>query len=404
MTLNDSATPHLAILGSGPVGLEAALAAAERGWSFTLYEAGAMPAAGVRSWGHVRLFTPWSLAASPRMRRVLAAAGHHVPDDPESCPTGSELVRDLLAPIAALPEVAPHLRTGARVVAVAREGLLKSEEIGSPERRRRRFRLLVENGHEQVEYADAVIDATGILEHPNSLGDGGIPAPGERQNAGDIRRTIPDLTIEGADWAGRRILLVGSGHSAQTAARELAALAESAPGTRLVWLLRKAPSWVLDHEDPLPERARLAAAAETLVKGASAAVGARIGATVDGLRRAAGGIEVTLRHADGATEVLAVDRVLSLTGSVGDHALYRQLQVHECYASGAPMKLAAALLGAAGGDCMTQTGFGPETLTNPEPRFFILGAKSYGRNSAFLMRIGWEQVEDVFGLLAGQWR
>jgi hypothetical protein len=197
---------------------------------------------------------------------------------------------------------------------------------------------------------------------------------------------------------------VGSGHSAQTAARDLAELAATAPGTEVVWLLRKAPDWVLDHEDPLPARAALAARAQNLANGASSAVSARFGATVDALRQSAGGLEITLRHADGRQEVVTVDHLLSLTGSVGDHHLYRQLQVHECYASGAPMKLSAALLGASGGgDCLAQTGFGPETLLNPEPRFFILGAKSYGRNSAFLMRIGWEQVEDAFGLLAGQW-
>jgi hypothetical protein len=31
--------------------------------------------------------------------------------------------------------------------------------------------------------------------------------------------------------------------------------------------------------------------------------------------------------------------------------------------------------------------------------FFLPGAKSYGRNSQFLLRIGWQQVDDVFGLL-----
>src|SRR5947199_9278133 len=31
---------RIAILGAGPIGLEAALAAAERGWEFTVYEAG----------------------------------------------------------------------------------------------------------------------------------------------------------------------------------------------------------------------------------------------------------------------------------------------------------------------------------------------------------------------------
>ncbi len=74
--------------------------------------------------------------------------------------------------------------------------------------------------------------------------------------------------------------------------------------------------------------------------------------------------------------------------------------MHECYATAAPMKLSAALLGAAAGDCLAQTSHGVEVLTNPEPGFFILGAKSYGRNNTFLMRVGWEQVAEVFGLLS----
>ena len=103
---------------------------------------------------------------------------------------------------------------------------------------------------------------------------------------------------------------------------------------------------------------------------------------------------VALRNGD--AEEVVVDRVLALNGGVGDASLYRQLQVHECYATCGPMKLAAALLADSGGDCLQQTGHGPETLANPEPGFFILGAKSYGRNSQFLLSIGWQQVDDVF--------
>jgi hypothetical protein len=84
---------------------------------------------------------------------------------------------------------------------------------------------------------------------------------------------------------------------------------------------------------------------------------------------------------------------------VGDHLLFRQLQVHECYATCGPIKLSAALLGAGAADCLAQQSHGAETLTNPEPGFFILGSKSYGRNSTFLMRVGWQQVEEVFSLL-----
>ncbi|HSR91005.1 MAG TPA: hypothetical protein VLK88_06840, partial [Gemmatimonadales bacterium] len=234
---------------------------------------------------------------------------------------------------------------------------------------------------------------------PNTLGDAGIPAPGERVFGSEIRRDIPDFSREAADWAGKSILLAGAGHSAQTAARDLARLAQEAPETQVTWLLRNPePSWGTHPGDPLPERAGLAATAAALAAGDSPAVSVRRGAVVEEIAKPNGRFHVVLRNGSGP-EAVEVDRILSLTGAVGDHGLYRQLQVHECYATCGPIKLSGALLGAGSSDCLTQTTHGADTLTNPEPGFFILGSKSYGRNNTFLMRIGWEQVGEVFGLL-----
>jgi len=97
-----------------------------------------------------------------------------------------------------------------------------------------------------------------------------------------------------------------------------------------------------------------------------------------------------------------VDRIIALTGYVGDHTIYRQLQVHECWATSGPMKLSGALLASSSVDCLDQTSQGADALKNPEPDFFILGAKSYGRNLTFLMRVGWQQVDEVFSLLDRQ--
>jgi hypothetical protein len=387
---------RVAIVGAGPIGLEAALAVLERGWECSVYEATEQPAGHVRDWGHVRLFTPWDMNVSERMRRVM-------PDAPsgDGLPTGEELADQLLDPLAASPALASRIRLGTRVEAVAREGLLKHEEIASPERGARRFRLLVADasGGESVEHADAVIDCSGTYGNPNSLGDGGIPAPGERGLEHRIERRLPRFD-DPEQWAGGTTLLTGAGHSAQTAARDLAELARHAAGTRVVWAIRSGdPGWGAVEGDPLPERARLTRSAAELAGGASDAVEAKLGAVTEALQPRDGRIAVTLRN--GAAEEVMVDRVLALNGGVGDFSLYRQLQVHECYATSAPMKLSAALLGAAAGDCLEQQSHGPETLTNPEPGFFILGAKSYGRNSQFLMRIGWEQVSDVIGLLGG---
>jgi len=394
--------PRIAILGAGPTGLEATLAAAERGLPFTLYEQAERVAAHVRAWGHVRLFSPWSLDVSPRMRRALEADGHEVPDD-GTCPSGDELAERVFEPVAALPQIAPHLRLGTRVLSVGREGLLKHEEIGTEERARRPFRLLLAgpDGSERIERADVVLDCTGTYSHPNRLGDGGIPAPGESALDGRVVRSIPDVAAEAAAWAGREILLVGAGHSAQTAAVALAALAAEHPGTRVHWALRRpAPSWEVDPADPLPERAALVERSRQVAEAEGSVVEPIWGVVVEALRPAGDRVAVTLRGLDGSTRELVVDRVLSLTGFVGDHSLYRQLQVHECYATSGPMKLSAALLAAGGGgDCLDQQSHGAETLLNPEPGFFLLGSKSYGRNNTFLMRVGWQQVDEVLSLL-----
>lgn len=390
--------PRIAILGAGPIGLEAALAAARRGDDFTVFEAAAAVAGHVRAWGHVRMFTPWSMNVSPRMRAA-------VPDAPagDALPSGDEFAGGLLEPVAALPELAGRVRLATRVLAVGREGLLKHEAIGDPRRAARPFRLLVArpDGEQEIVHSDVVVDATGTFANPNRLGDGGIEAVNERAFEDRIDRVLPRLEADPSAWAGRTILLTGSGHSAQTAARDLAAFARDAAGTRVVWALRcAAPDFGAVAGDPLAARAALNAAAAELAAGASDAVTMRLGSVTEALHGRAGRIVVTLRN--GGPEEVEVDRVLALNGGVGDHALYRQLQVHECYATSGPMSLAAALLGEAGSDCLATGSHGPDTLRNPEPGFFILGAKSYGRNSQFLLRVGWRQVDDVFESLIEQ--
>lgn len=67
-----------------------------------------------------------------------------------------------------------------------------------------------------------------------------------------------------------------------------------------------------------------------------------------------------------------------------------------------PMKLAAKLLNESSADCLDQQSHGPQTLVNPEPNFYILGAKSYGRNSNFLFSLGLEQIRELFTVIAGR--
>ncbi len=394
---------HVAILGAGPVGLDAALACAERGWSFCVYESADRVGANVRAWGHVRLFTPWSMNVSPRMREALAQS---LPDGEHDYPSGAELAQRLLEPLAALPVLAPQLRLGTTVAAISRQGLLKNDEIGTGVRAQRPFRLLVSGPDgESVDTADLVIDASGSYARPNTLGDGGIPAPGEASVEQWITRTIPDLSSGRERYAGRRTLLVGAGKSAQTAARDLAELARQHPGTEVVWAVRAPdPDWGEIPRDTLPQRQELVEVARSLAAGGQPGVRVSTGVVVDALRPAGdGAVAVTLRADDGSSEEIEADHIIALTGFVGDTDLYRQLQVHECYATAAPMNLSATLLAAAADgpvDCLAQGSAGVDALRVPEPDFFVLGMKSYGRNSTFLLRVGYQQVDEVTGAYA----
>ena len=375
---------RIAVLGAGPTGLEAALAAHQRGWDVTLYEQAAHIAGHVRQWSHVRLFTPWSMNVSPRAQAVL--------DLPEggACPTGAEYADHLDRLAALLPDV----RLSTTVHQVAREGLSKNEQIGSDLRGALPFRLLVTgpDGVERLDRADVVLDCTGTYSQPNPTGDGGIPAVGERALADRIVRGIPAVD---AGWVGRSVLLVGAGNSAQTVARDLVGV-----GALLTWAVRKsAPSWGAVADDVLPDRAALVASSRRIAAGHEPGARVRTGAVVESFAERGEQVAVGLRDESGATSEVLVDVVVSMTGSVGDNALYRQLQVHECYATDGPITLAASLMSAAGGDCLAQTSAGVDVLRNPEPRFFILGSKSYGRTNSFLLRVGWEQVAEVFDAL-----
>ena len=56
--------PRLAILGAGPIGLEAALQAATLKLPFVVYERG-RSGEHLRQWGHVRLFSPFGTNSTP---------------------------------------------------------------------------------------------------------------------------------------------------------------------------------------------------------------------------------------------------------------------------------------------------------------------------------------------------
>lgn len=384
----------IVILGSGPVGLEAALHGADAGHDVQLFERDRV-AENVRAWGHVRMFSPWRLNRSELGLRQLARADRRRVEDADY-PTGLEYTRDYLVPLAQSPLLRGRVHEHSAVVQIGRDRRGKLEQVDDP-RERHPFRLLVSSPDgERLVRADAVLDCSGTYGNHNWMGNGGVPALGELQLQADIGYTIEDIAgAERARYAGRHVLLVGAGHSAAAALVALLDLDD----TTIVWAVRSDDGRPLPvfPDDPLPERDRLARAVNALARGTSPRVDFRPSRVVERVERSGGGFEVTLAWND-ATETVRVDRILALVGYRPEAEIHRELQVHACYASEGPMRLAATL-GNDRGDCLSRAPQAADVLCNPEPDFFILGTKSYGRRSDFLVRTGLEQVREVYSLI-----
>jgi hypothetical protein len=399
-----SATPRIAVLGAGPVGLEAALYARALGLPVTVYERGRV-AEHLQRWGHVKLFSPFGMNSTALGRAAIRAenAKHELPGD-QDCVTGRDHVAAYLEPLAMTGQLIECLKLDARVVQIGRAGLLKGDI--SPKRGDRPFRLLVRDakGDERFDEADVVLDCTGTFGQPRWLGEGGIPAVGETAARPQVAGGLEDiLGKDRPKYAGKTTLVIGAGYTAATHVCRLGDLAAGHPEQWTIWLARGPRSTPLPRypNDPFRERDRLAAKANMLACRGEGNVEFHAGSSVQSLITLGPdkGFTVTAAVA-GKSTTWNVDRVIASVGYSPDTTLHRELQVQECPTTLGPIGVATALAKQAGDNPMAGA-LGPAALKTAEPHFYVLGAKSFGRNSQFLMRTGFDQVRDVFTLIVG---
>lgn len=372
---------RLAILGAGPIGLEAAVVAAQLGFDVHVYERGRVGEHLLR-WGHVRMFSPFAMNSTPTARSaILAENPNHAFPANDECITGKEHVRRYLEPLAKTRLLKDRIHCECQVVAVGRERLLREDsrsEVrpGSPP-----FRLLLrEKNKERIEWADYVLDCTGTYGQHRWLGEGGIPAVGEMAAESAICYGLDDLLGERKNhYAGKTTLVVGSGYSAATSVVHLAELAAQATETWVIWLARTSSTLPIRRvpNDPLRERDRLAVRANTLATRTDGNVEFHPQshvASVESLGQDKG-FRVTARLGkSGQQRTWEVDRIIANVGYLPDVNLFRELHV-------------------------TLT---PELPLTQEPGFFVLGSKSFDRDSRFLLGTGFEQVRQVFRSITGK--
>jgi thioredoxin reductase len=345
---------RIAVIGTGPIGIEAALYARACGLAVALFDRGGI-ADHVRRWGHVRLFTPFGMNCTPLGLKTLRAEKSSLPGETDIL-TGREYRDAYLVPLAESEVLLESLFLETAVLQIGR-----ASTSGD-------FRLLVRDGKgvERIESADVVLDCTGNYATPRWLGDGGIAAVGELGARPQIASGLEDILGERKNhYAGKSIVLVGDGYSAATTICSLAALAEEHPATWVFWLTRGARGQPLPRlaNDPFKERDRLAAKANSLAT-----------------------------RCDGNLEF----HPQTLIDEVTHHGPDKGFRVAG-RSNGKPVSWEVERV-------IANVGYRPDTkltaaLAPNEPGYFVLGAKSGTTN--FLLRDGFEQIRRVFASILG---
>ncbi|HRI98290.1 MAG TPA: flavoprotein, partial [Nocardioides sp.] len=249
--------------------------------------------------------------------------------------------------------------------------------------------------------AAAVIDASGTWGGPNPLGGDGLPALGETEYADRISYRIPDLrSNEGrARYAGKHVVVAGTGASAQNTLIELAKLAETAPGTRVSWLLRRpsaSNAFGGGDNDQLQARGALGrsaeeAAASSTVTPIASFRAASVEAQPDG--------RLSVSAFDGQV-VADVDEIIAVTGFRPDLDHLSEIRLDLDPVLQAPREL-APMIDPNVHSCGSVEPHGAKVLAQPEPGFYLVGMKSYGRAPSFLTLTGCEQARSVVAAIAG---
>lgn len=320
---------------------------------------------------------------------------------PELLPTAGDVVRSYLEPLAQHPALAPHIHFDRQIVSIGQAGV---DEAKTASRDTTPFVLRVHTSEGEREFhAQAVIDVSGTWNQPNPLGTHGFPALGELSLAEQISCGMPDiLGKDRARYAGRRVLVVGCGHSAAGNLIALAQLAESAAGTQIVWAIR-GDNWARifggGEADGLPARGKLGQRIRQLRDSERLQMHTKF--RIHQLRSDNARITAYAVGENGERpRISGIEEIVVSTAARPEPAITRELRVRldpwlESTEALAP------LIDPNEHSCGTVRPHGHRELAHPEVGYYAVGAKSYGRAPTFLMATGYEQVRSVVAALAG---
>ncbi len=230
----------VAVIGGGPVGVEAALYARFLGYSVMLFDARKV---GHRqlAWGDHLMDLSWGDVTSPLGLAALEAQG-----TAQDLPPAHEhvsfrcYVEKYLLPVARTDLLYDSVQINAKVVSVSRTGCGLIPSLSLERRAEQEFRLLVDSQQrgEYTQLADIVLDCTGLEQRCGLASGAGLALREIALRSQMFHGKVDVLGALRPKFSGQHSLLFGRNRLAVANAIDLAALAVE-QGTRTTWILPK---------------------------------------------------------------------------------------------------------------------------------------------------------------------
>ena len=392
----------VAILGGGPVGVEAALYARFLGYYVILFDARRVGSRLVR-WGEHPLPVSWSQATSSLGLAALEAQGmlDGIPnvDALISC---QDYVAKYLTPIAKSDLIIESVQINSPAISISRAHWPKGQPNSIKDRAEDEFRLLIDSKvrGQYTQLADIILDCTGTGRRPGGIGPGGGQAIGQSAHGNHFEVGVRDAAGKDRDkLVGKHTVMFGSGVVACYNAVQLAKLIHEHPSTKLTWIIpqgRKQEDWLRPIAAQLAD---LAIDASRILTGDRTNV----------VPLEAWGAESIARDANGKWQLnllVGEEDTLDITADV---VLVTEAQQSWDFADGLAIELCPNrqltvsanewLKNQTPSDALT---IAPESFVTSEPHYYVLGSKSVGGDPRFTFAHARQQIQQAFALIGGR--
>ena len=374
----------VAVIGAGPVGMAVLARLVEKGIDCRLFESGEQAGENISKWSHVRMFSPWMANVDEVCGALLARNGWKCPTL-SAFPTGGEFVANYLLPLSNVPSIRERLSFSSKVT------YIHNRDDG-------KFEISINDGASSY-VADALIDCGGTFQAPRKLTQD-MPSQGGR----GLDYLIPDFENSRVfqALAGKRVSVFGSGHSAISSIYGLLSVKKMSPDTKIVWCLRKHDKVsVLEKEKRYFEysdddfvKSVFAEIERSIAEGhievRTPFICTAVEASEDGYR---------VSGDDGSS--FQTDHIVSNIGYQPVYGHYDdvKLDLHDKWKclNGLYESIQPESHG-----CLSVKDQVVANLIQPTRNCFVLGQKSYGIASTFLVKTGYLQAECVVNHLADQ--